>query len=437
MFRLFISFYGILLGCIFTYVLVGLFTEEKLAREWIELDMKHDYIGAFYIFETLHKKIEPEEFSVVVEQWPKSSNIPLELLSLSQLELSSEGIQQLRDGEIYIEDPDKQLLYYRLKESDQIVRLGPMSVYKPLKTVESVYEWMFFLVMGISSFFLLLFLHTKLKRLNIAASRFGEGDLSARVSEKGKHRVGNLNQTFNLMAERVEQLIQGHKNLTNAVAHELRTPIARMRFQLDMLHAEDNKESRAQYIYGMSEDLNDLSELIDELLTYARFEREAPSIDLQSHSLHESLQNVIYSRDVVNSIQLIYDHSWMLKSPSIQYMEFEPKHLERAIGNLVSNAQKYAKTTVRLKVTVYEGCCNIAVEDDGPGIPEEDRKKLFEPFQRLDDSRTRSTGGYGLGLAIVKQIAQWHSGTVAIDNSEIGGARFIFGWPVNRTISSN
>ena len=235
------------------------------------------------------------------------------------------------------------------------------------------------------------------------------------------------------MAERLERLVSGHKSLTNAVAHELRTPVSRIRFQLDMLYEEVDDDQRNEYMFGMSDNINELTDLVDELLTYARFDREAPAIEMQPHSLHRSLLNIVEATDLDSDAEVRYDDSWIQENPKVQFLPFEPKHLERAIGNLLNNAQKYCHSKVQMSVHLAGNECSIFVEDDGPGISEEDREQIFEPFRRLDNSRTRATGGYGLGLAIVKQIAEWHGGSIRIQNSSLGGARFVLAWPTTHT----
>jgi signal transduction histidine kinase len=302
-----------------------------------------------------------------------------------------------------------------------------MNTYAPLTEYQSWYESGYYPFLALGIFLWVLLFHTKLKRLDRAAIELGKGNLSVRVSQKGRHRVGNLNHSFNLMATQIEQLVQGHKNLTNAVAHELRTPMARIRFQLDMLYEENDKKQREEYMYGISDDLNELSDLVDELLTFAKFDREPIAIKLQMHSLNKSLNNVIRSRHFNSDIQLTYQQ----QPDKVDLVPFEPKHLERAIGNLLSNAQKYTKDTVNISIKHEKKLTTIYVDDNGPGIPYEKRIEIFQPFKRLDDSRTRETGGYGLGLAIVKQIAVRHGGTASIDESPIGGARFIVSWPTH------
>lgn len=430
MVRLFFSLYLILFSFIAAYLVIGEVFENTLVRDLLVYDKANDYIGAFHLLDQLHQQLEADEFQKAVEDYPSTANVPLVLFEIQQLDFAEEHLAQLKRGDVYVADPEDQLLYYKLSDSNTVARFGPMHTYEPLAKIRDTYVSALFVVLAMAVLLWLQNLQRKFKRLDQAATQLGEGDFSVRVSEQGKHRIGRMNQSFNLMAERLERLIKGHKNLTNAVAHELRTPVARIRFQLDMMHEEKDEKQRKDYIYGMSDDINELSDLVDELLTYARFDREGPAVTMQPYSLHKSLVNVIGARHFHSDTAMFYDDSWFLADPALENLPFEPKHLERAIGNLVSNAQKYAQAKIQIQVQRSQQSCTIYVDDDGPGIPEKDRDHIFEPFKRLDDSRTRSTGGYGLGLAIVKQIAQWHGGEVRIEQAPIGGARFVFTWPI-------
>ena len=112
------------------------------------------------------------------------------------------------------------------------------------------------------------------------------------------------------------------------------------------------------------------------------------------------------------------------------WIEAEPRYLHRALQNLLSNAIRYAETRVRVSYRVSLDRCQVDVEDDGPGVPEDRWERLFTPFFRVDDSRTRVTGGHGLGLSIVRRIIRWHGGRVSIARSQaLGGACFTLAWP--------
>lgn len=113
---------------------------------------------------------------------------------------------------------------------------------------------------------------------------------------------------------------------------------------------------------------------------------------------------------------------------------FEPRYLRRAVGNLVQNASRYGNGLVKVCLEQQGRDYLIHVDDDGPGIPKADRERIFEPFSRLDSSRSRESGGYGLGLAIVKRVVASHRGRVIVSSSPLGGSRFTIRWPENSVI---
>jgi len=420
--RLFISFYVVLFCLISTYSFVADMSVKTWLSEMMVIDKTNDYVGAFYLIENLHKSLDQQAFDKAITNFPSQSNTPLKMFNINNIDFDPKLFDS---NSIYVADEYNDLLYYRFKDSDLVARIGPMNTYEPLTEYESIYESGYYPFLAFGIFLWVLLFHTKLKRLDKAATELGKGNLSVRVSQKGKHRVGNLNHSFNLMATQIEKLVQGHKNLTNAVAHELRTPMARIRFQLDMLYSEQDHKQRKEYMFGISDDLNELSDLVDELLTFAKFDREPISTELQAHSLNESINKVIRSRHFNSDVKINYQQ----QNNKLDFVPFEPKNLERAIGNLLTNAQKYTQDTVNIHIKHDKKLTSIYVDDNGPGIPDEQRIDIFLPFKRLDNSRTRETGGYGLGLAIVKQIAVRHGGNVSIEKSPIGGARFILTWP--------
>lgn len=430
MIRLFFNFYLLLASCMTIYALAEPYIREDLLRDlFVQQDVK-EFAGLFYLMDELYETAGDESFHSTMASYPGEQILPAIVLKLNDAELSEGILRDLNAGEIHVADIHGPILYSRISESNTVVKVGPLGLTPELNRARLTYKYLLYAVLALPIFLWLYNLKSKTRRLEAAASHFGNGDFSARASEEGKYRVGNLNQTFNFMAERVERLIQGHKSLTNAVAHELRTPVSRVRFQLDMLYQESDDNQRKEYMHGISDDIDELSDLVDELLTYARFDREPMANSMDVHSLHESINNVIGTRHFDSSLTVNYDESWYSHSESLQLVQFDPKNLERAIGNLVSNAEKYAQSSINISVKRTDENCKVIVDDDGPGIPLAQRNGIFEPFRRLDDSRTRSTGGYGLGLAIVKQIAQWHKGTITIGESPTGGARFVFSWPV-------
>jgi signal transduction histidine kinase len=229
------------------------------------------------------------------------------------------------------------------------------------------------------------------------------------------------------MADRIQQLINSHKELTNAVSHELRSPISRIRFGLTMFTSSSAPEKKQHYICGIQADVNELEDLVSELLTYARFDRERPNLHFSRHPVIPWLKNLLGNK-LPSLDQPVCECSFHVNSESCAAW-FEPKQMGRAVGNLVQNALRCARQRIHVSLEQCDSEAVIHVDDDGPGIPENDRKRIFEPFTRLDSSRSRVSGGHGLGLAIVHRIAVWHCGNVTVLDSPMGGARFSIRWP--------
>src|SRR5690606_36703345 len=173
--------------------------------------------------------------------------------------------------------------------------------------------------------------------------------------------------------------------------HELRTPVARLRFGLEMLETAQEVEDRQRFIEGMDGDLSELDRLVDEILTYARLEQGAPAITMKGTNVPRMVEQVIAELAPLNAaLQLEHrDNSWGRG----RHIDAGPRYERRPITTLTSNAMRHANSQVRVTTRIQHGMCRVSVEDDGSGIPEAYREKIFSPFMRMDMSRTRSSGG--------------------------------------------
>ncbi|MEO6921811.1 MAG: ATP-binding protein [Collimonas sp.] len=266
-----------------------------------------------------------------------------------------------------------------------------------------------------------------LEKLRIAAARFGEGALDARAKLSENSSIKQLCTYFNNMADRIRNLITAQRDMVNAASHELRTPLARLEFGLVNLMDTTDDSKAHKRIQAMRKDVEELDILVGELLTLSMLEQSS----LPERREKVALEDFLRSATGVSHEELALRHAtinWSVDA-SIKDIITEPRNLGRAFSNLVRNALRYARSSIRVRVETGAGCWNLIVEDDGVGIPENERERIFEPFYRLDRSRDRTTGGYGLGLAIVKRATERLGGTVRIDASELGGAMFIMRFP--------
>lgn len=286
------------------------------------------------------------------------------------------------------------------------------------------------LCLGASLFLLLEKLERRLRKLESVANSITRGELDARIDEDDRFdSVGRLVSVFNQMADHIQRLVAVQRETIHAVSHELRTPVARIRFGVQMIEDSMDEKSRAKQLAGIDRDIQELNELIDEILTYARLEQGGPILDFQDINIVNIVRQVVSEQQQLKP-QVTIVAEFLEESERWCMSDVEPRYIHRSVQNLVGNATRYARSEVVIKAHFSAETCRIDVEDDGPGVPESDWEKVFTAFARLDDSRTRSSGGYGLGLSIVRRILYWHGGHAFLGHSQVlGGAKFTLVWP--------
>lgn len=262
--------------------------------------------------------------------------------------------------------------------------------------------------------------------LEQAAGQVGEGRFDFHVNVNRGAALYPLADSFNKMVDRIAALIGSHKQLTNAISHEFRTPITRLRFRHELAICAATVDEKNRELKAMDSAIDQLDDLSTELLEYARLDREEPVLDISAIDVTPWLEELVdeandvaqsSKRDVVVSLRA-----------NIDSVDGDYRYLSRAAANLLRNAVRYANSCAEISVAKLDGRFVLIVDDDGPGIPQSERDRAFEPFSRLDKSRDRASGGFGIGLAIVQQIARWHGGKVSISTADMGGARLRFEW---------
>ncbi len=245
-----------------------------------------------------------------------------------------------------------------------------------------------------------------LSELTRAASVVAHGGNAPPVEEKGPDDVRNAAIAFNRMTEKVTKTLDSQRHLLSAVGHDLRTPITAMRINLEFVEDAELRDR-------LQANLDELQALTEQVLSAAR---GAGGESKRSVDLSALVESLVADLDDMGEPVTWQTHN----SPAP--VSCRPNEIRRAVRNLVENAVAYG-TRADVQINDSAGGYEIVIEDEGPGIPEDDRQRVFEPFVRLESSRNTSTGGTGLGLTLVKAIAEGHGGSIALENREQGGLR--------------
>ncbi|MEE9494660.1 MAG: ATP-binding protein [Gammaproteobacteria bacterium] len=383
--------------------------------------------STFNLFEKLLQEKPRNHWQATLEEISQDFSFPVVLLNITEMHLTDPLQQRLVEGEIVWQfiDDDNDYLYHRVVDSTYVIRMGPFSEPLTLNYLQTILLLTLAVLVALATLFWIYPLWRDLKQMGMTAEAFGQGDFNVRVPLTKRSVLHRFGEIFNGMAGRIQGLISSHKELTNAVSHELRTPIARLRFGMEMLHTSTAKSDRQRYLESMSADIDELDTLVAELLTYARFDRDKPILEFQRQAVEPWMSDIIKQSIVGNNRLTV---NYRIIGNNNHYAQFEPRLMARALANLLQNAQRYAHSRIEVVFSQEANRSCFIVDDDGSGIPENQRTQIFEAFKRLDASRDRETGGYGLGLSIVQRIMQWHGGEVIVTDSPLGGARFMLCW---------
>jgi len=278
---------------------------------------------------------------------------------------------------------------------------------------------------GLVCYILAWYLTAPVVRLRAATQQLAAGDLTARAGTPGSRRhdeMAQLTRDFDLMAERLQNLVNAQRRLLSDISHELRSPLARLNIALELARQRSGADARTA-LDRIDRETNRLNEMIGRLLTIARLEAGSQAIEKSPVRLAQLIDEI--ARDAAFEAQsrhcevevMIVDDCVVNGSASL---------LHSAIENVVRNAIRYTQEGTSVQVRLEEASgpvpqAVVRVLDSGPGVPNEALDKLFQPFYRIDDARGRQTGGVGLGLAITQRAVSLHGGTVLAANRPQGG----------------
>jgi two-component system OmpR family sensor kinase len=264
-----------------------------------------------------------------------------------------------------------------------------------------------------------------LHALEKAASGLGSKDWMFDAGIKPRSKIYPLAETFRNMAARIDALIASRNDMSDAVSHEIKTPLSRMRFEVESAQQAENVVDLTRSLGNIRTDIAAISNLVQATTDYAILERADMSLNIGEHNF-TTLIPAIAESVRCNARPEIRMRSAIQNDADKVICDMTL--LETVLKNLLYNAARYAKRDIRISFNMHNGVNQLLVDDDGPGIPEKDRHKALESFVQLNQACGKKMG-FGLGLAIVKRVIEWHHGEVSISRSPLGGARIAASWP--------
>ncbi len=307
---------------------------------------------------------------------------------------------------IYI-DRGKRLLFIDIPTKDGKIATFATTMYRIYSTSTEVFLlWIIGSILIVSVLITpFVIVHTRsIRRIAKAANKFGRGMDVPGFKPSGSAEIREAANAMITMKERLNRYNKTRTDMLNAVGHDLKTPLTRMRLAIETDSATQEDLLR---------NIDRMSEMINGYLAFAR--GEMPEIE-QTVELPAMLTRI--ARDSAPDKKIILE----LPDKSAQFYA-RPSSLTSAFTNIIENAARYAKKTLRITELDSDESVTVLIEDDGPGIPDDKKELAMQPFVRLDESRNETTGGTGLGLSIAKTAIENHGGQIFLENSDLGGLR--------------
>src|SRR5690606_32235554 len=306
----------------------------------------------FLISDELRRYPAPEQRRRLAEMVAeKGFSYPVHLRAMGQMELDADQRRRLVEGDTVMalaQGGDSIRVMVAQVDTPWILEIGPLYPLNPYPPqLLALFTVLGLSLLGITLYALVRRLEQRLRGLEAAATRIASGRLEARVPEGEADSVGRLAAAFNAMAEHVQRLISVQREMVRAVSHELRTPVARLRFGLEMVEDTEDPAQRGKYLQGMDHDIQELDRLVDEMLVYARLEQGSPQLDFQQVELPALLERVM-SEAAPLRVEVRLERGAWRPAEDGGLIEAEPRYLQRAVLNLVSNALRHAERRVRV-----------------------------------------------------------------------------------------
>jgi two-component system OmpR family sensor kinase len=381
------------------------------------------------IIEQQLKSIPQDRWPAAVAELARSTGLDLEVMEPEELTGFEPAGPKPGEPALWSDADNRVWALQRLGNSDRMLAFRFAAEETPQRTpLEWLLAIVFYAAIALVIMLWLWPLRRDLGALEHSTLRFGNRNWSFDAKISPRSPVASLADAFGRMARRIDGLISSHKEMANAMSHEIKTPLARMRFEIELARSAENREVLLQHLDHLTTDIAELNAFVTATLEYAVLERAEVALNIGQHDF------TLIVPAVTESVKRSARHDLLLSyevADDTQRVSCDAHLIETVLRNLLYNATRYAKQRVHVSFKAAADSYQLFVEDDGPGIPAPDRERVFGSFVQLG-ARSTSHTGFGLGLAIVKRAIEWHGGAASVDSSPLGGARFMIEWPAHK-----
>jgi two-component system, OmpR family, sensor kinase len=354
------------------------------------------------------------------------SGIDLEVFATSEI-AGRDTLQRLNRGEnAYMRSARGDSWVLKRIDSGHVLALRSPEPARQRGPLEWGLTILFYAVIALVLMFWIWPLRRDLRALEKAAAQYGNRNWQFAADIRQHSQIYPLAQTFHRMAARIDGLIASHQDMSNAVSHEIKTPLSRMQFEIELARNATGVSELESALSNIKTDIEAIDALVKATLGYAILERADLSLNLAEHNFTSLIPAIVES--VTGSLRPEVAITSNVQSDA-DHVICDAHLFESILENLLYNASRYATAQIKVTFTTRAGSNELLVEDDGPGIPQEQRSRVFQSFVQLSPAAGKKVG-YGLGLAIVKRAIEWHGGQVHISESTLGGALVRATWPV-------
>ncbi|WP_422382271.1 sensor histidine kinase [Marinicellulosiphila megalodicopiae] len=412
-----------------------LLNNQKQAVKWRYSYTQHQWITQ--LSELISAQFQLETFDSQnqlfnwVAQYPSNDQLMISLKPFDSNQLTEHQINQMLMQLPVFEMGDannQNIVVYKRLDNHWVLTIE-MPVYLGRQSIE-ILLYTLAMVMFVGLFVCILFIRpieSKIARLLKSLDKFESAKdepllpMQLEAMHKPEDEIAQISNKVSQMMQRMHQLAKDQQEMTRAVSHEFRTPIVKMGYHVELLECDLPKDDFS--ILGIKQNMKELHSLVDELLLYSSLE-QGFQVRFEEFDIKHAVENLIEQLHTINQckLNLMMSEQFIIKA--------HEGYLVRALQNLITNAQRYAQNQINIYVEQIGSHVHIRVEDDGPGLTNEQKQTVFEPFTVIEKSRNKKLAGHGLGLAIVKRIVLFHGGKAFVDEpKQLTGASFVMVFP--------